>query len=149
MLWLYTLHIIHWVSIFHELCSFVFPFYHYLSLCCNKSKSIDSINALYTSRCLVISSILLSCRFIGLFIWSVSSSLWALVFVQWKRRWSIVWYSLPQTHINPMSCSKPKYTAQSPVLNVNSLFNDRFMFQWLFCVTTKKAHFNSPTQPTK
>ena len=98
MLWLYTFHIIHWVLIFHELYSFVCPFYHYLSLCCNKSKSIDSLNALYTFRCLVISSILFACRFIGLFIWSFSSSLWALVLVQWKKRWSIVWSSLPQMH---------------------------------------------------
>ena len=99
MLCLYTLHIIHWVSFFHELCSFICPFYHYLSLCCNKSKSIDSLNAIYTFQCcLVISSILLSCRLIDLFVWSFSSSLWALVFVQWKRRWSIVWSSLPQMH---------------------------------------------------
>jgi hypothetical protein len=70
----------------------------YLSLCCNRSKLIDSINELYTFRCLVISSSLLPCKFICLFIWSFSRSLCELVFVQWKRRWSIVWSSLPQIH---------------------------------------------------
>jgi len=33
------------------------------------------------------------------------------------------------SNINAMSSSRPKYTNQSPVLSLNSLFNDRFMFQ--------------------
>jgi hypothetical protein len=69
-----------------------------LSLCCKKSKSIDSIYALNTFRCLVISSGLLSSQFIFLFIWSFRRSLCALVYEQWKRMWSIVWSSLPQMH---------------------------------------------------
>jgi hypothetical protein len=61
-------------------CLFVcFPYLHYtsctlytyvlmsyLSPCCNLPKSIDSINSLYYFPCLVISSCLLSCKFIGL-----------------------------------------------------------------------------------
>ena len=31
--------------------------------------------------------------------WRFSRSLCALVFIQWKRRWSIVWSPLPQMHV--------------------------------------------------
>ena len=102
MPWLFTLHIIHWVLFFclsfFMNCVLLCVCSSYLSLCCNRSKSIDSIHSLYTFRYLVISSSLLSCKFIGLFIRCFSRSLCALVFVQFKRRWSIVWSSLPQMH---------------------------------------------------
>ena len=101
MLWLFTLHFIHWILFFFFLhnCVHLFVCLTYSSLCCNRSKSIDSINSLYIFRYLVISSSLFSCKFIILFMLSLSRSLCALVFVQWKRRWSIVWSSLPQMHV--------------------------------------------------
>jgi len=86
---LYTLSIIFCLS-FLMICVLLFVCLSYLSLCCNRSKSIDSIKSLYKFRYLVISYSLLSCKFIGLFIRCFSRSLCALVFVQLKRMWSIV-----------------------------------------------------------
>ena len=94
---LYTLNI-NFVFFLHN-CVNLFVCLTYSTLCCNRSKSVDSINTLYTFRYLVVSSSLFLCKFIILFMWSFSRSLCALVFVQWKRRWSIVWSSLPQMHV--------------------------------------------------
>ena len=94
-----TLYTEYYFFFFLHNCVHLFVCLTYSSLCCNRSKSIDSINALYTFRYLVISSTLFSCKFIILFMLSLSRSLCSLVFVQWKRRWSIVWSSLSQMHV--------------------------------------------------
>ena len=77
------------------LCHCIF-YRSYWSLRCKSSKSIDSINALNTFQCLVISSNLFAGQFICLFSWSFRMSLCALFFVQWNMRRSVVWSPLPQ-----------------------------------------------------
>ena len=52
----YTLYTEYYFLSFFMNCVLLFVCLSYLSLCCNKSKSIDSINSLYTFRYLVISS---------------------------------------------------------------------------------------------
>jgi hypothetical protein len=84
------------LSTLHFLHLYTYVLMSYLSLCCNWLKSIDSINLLYAFLYLVISSCLLSCKFIGLFIRRLSIS---LCFMQLKRRWSIVSSSLPQMQV--------------------------------------------------
>jgi hypothetical protein len=86
----------------------------YLSPCCNWPISIDSINSLYPFLYLVICYFLLSCKFIGLLIRHLSKFLCSLVFMQLKRKWSIVWSSLPQMHVtSPLNLTLWRY---SPVL---------------------------------
>ena len=64
-------------------CVHLFVCLTYSSLCCNRSKSIDSINALYTFQYLVISSSLFSCKFIILFMRSLGglSARWSYIYI--------------------------------------------------------------------
>jgi len=71
----------------------------YCSSCCSWSKSIVSINSLYTFVCLPINYCLLSCNLIGLFIRRLSMYLFSFVFMQLNMMWSIVWCSFPQIHV--------------------------------------------------
>ena len=70
----------------------------YWSLCCRSSKSIDSIKAPNSFRCLDMRSCLLAGQFVCLHIWCFRSSRCVLVLVQWNRRWSMVWSPWPQEH---------------------------------------------------
>jgi hypothetical protein len=67
---------------------FTFTLIPYQSPSCNWSKSIDSINPLYAFLYLVISSFLLSCKFIVLFMRRLIRSLCSLVLTHLKRMWS-------------------------------------------------------------
>jgi hypothetical protein len=92
LLALFTLHLLHFtLHLLHFIHLFLLS---YLSPCCSWSKSIDSINSLYSFLCLAISSCLLSCNLIGLLIRRLSKSLCSLVFMQLKRRRSFVWFSV-------------------------------------------------------
>ena len=71
-------------------------FIAYWTLCCISSKSIDSTNRLNIFWCLLIRF----CLSVGHApIRRIMVSRCSLVFSQWNRIWSIVWYSLPQLHV--------------------------------------------------
>jgi len=136
------------MSIDFSLPLYAFVIFGYLffmsccSSCCSWSKSIDSINSLYTFVCLVINSCLLNCNLIGLFIWRLSMSLCSLVFVQFVCNYlkTVVTYFFLGPNIllsNPFSnIFSPQNSNFVPIDNnrwkLYFMFYRPFIFVWPF-----------------